>query len=259
MKWHHIEKGQGRPLVLLHGIGMSAEAWTPVFDRLATQRRVIALDIPGFGKTPPLPDWVEPGPEAMLASLAETLAALGLTKPVDMAGNSLGGRIALEAAARGLARSVVGLSPAGLWRQRAPRHVEFLFGAMRQGQQRLPGLAEALLRNPVGRSLLLAGAVSPRAWKMPAEEAVLAARRFAAADHFEHVFDAFSAPFDAAEQVTVPCTIAFGDFDFLLPSVSRDHRRAPAHTHWVRLPACGHVPMWDDPERVSHVILNGTR
>lgn len=55
MIWHHVEKGQGRPLVLLHGIGMSSDAWAAVFDRLAVQRRVIAFDIPGFGRTPGLP------------------------------------------------------------------------------------------------------------------------------------------------------------------------------------------------------------
>ena len=74
MIWHHVEKGQGRPLVLLHGIGMSSDAWAAVFDRLAVQRRVIAFDIPGFGRTPGLPEHIEPNAEAMVASLTKFLS-----------------------------------------------------------------------------------------------------------------------------------------------------------------------------------------
>ncbi|HVL00964.1 MAG TPA: alpha/beta fold hydrolase [Dongiaceae bacterium] len=258
MSWHYVEKGQGRPLVLLHGIGMNSEAWGPVFDRLAVQRRVIALDIPGFGKTPGFPDTVEPGPAAMVDSLGQALKALGIHEPVDLVGNSLGGRIALEAAARGLARTVVGISPAGLWKNQGPHHLEPLFGAMRRAYQLMPGISETLLGTAVGRTLIMAGAVSARGWKMPVEDAVRSARLFAQSHHFEAIFDAFRPAFSLGHQVKVPCTIAFGDFDFVFPLGTRDRSRAPAHTRWARLPACGHVPMWDDPDRVSHLILSAT-
>ena len=259
MSWHYIEKGQGRPLILLHGIGMNAQAWAPVFDRLAIQRRVIALDIPGFGKTPGLPDTVEPGPAAMVDGLRQTLHALGLQEPVDMVGNSLGGRIVLEAAAQGLARSVVGISPAGLWKNRGPDHLEYLFGAMRKAYQMMPRVSETLLRTTIGRTLIMAGAVSARGWKMPVEDAIRSAELFAQSHHFEPIFDAFRPPFTAGTSVKVPCTIAFGDFDMVFPLGTRDRSRAPAQTQWVRLPACGHVPMWDNPDLVSHVILSATQ
>ena len=101
MIWHHIEKGHGRPLILLHGIGMNSDAWVPVLDRLAVQRRVIAFDIPGFGRTPGIADQ-EPNAGAMVESLGQSLHQMGITEPVDVVGNSLGGYIALEAAAQGL-------------------------------------------------------------------------------------------------------------------------------------------------------------
>lgn len=259
MIWHHIEKGHGRPLILLHGIGMNSEAWGPVFERLSIQRRVIAFDIPGFGRTPRLAEHIEPNSGAMVASLGESLRKMGINEPVDMVGNSLGGRIVLDAAAHGLARAVVGISPAGLWRDKGPGHIEHLFAAMRKGYNLMPAMADKLLQTGLGRTLLMSGAVSAQAWKMPAHEAQRAARMFAQSHLFDPIFEAFRPPFLGADSIKGPCTIAFGDLDMVFPLGTRDKTRAPAHTHWVRLPGCGHVPMWDNPDLVSHVILNGTR
>ncbi len=99
--WHRIERGVGRPLVLLHGGGASAMTWLPVLDRLAAHRRVIALDMPGFGETPLPPD-AEFSMAYMMDQFAVELTRLGINEPVDIAGNSMGGLIALEAAKRGL-------------------------------------------------------------------------------------------------------------------------------------------------------------
>src|SRR5207302_6794489 len=115
MTWAHVERGEGRPLVLGHGIGCSWQSWTPVLDRLASKRRVIAFDLPGFGATPPLPDG-DGAPTAMrFAELLPTeVAALGIDD-YDYAGFSMGGWIGLELAKTGAARSVVAINPTGLW------------------------------------------------------------------------------------------------------------------------------------------------
>ena len=257
MIWHHIEKGHGRPLILLHGIGMNSDAWVPVLDRLAVQRRGIAFDIPGFGRAPGIADQ-EPNAGAMVESLGQSLHQMGITEPVDVVGNSLGGYIALEAAAQGLARAVVGISPAGLWRDKGPAHIEPMFNVMRGFYRALPGLADRALATGIGRTLLLSGAVAARGWKMPARDAVQAARAFSQSHHFESVFEAFRPPFQSGDRISVPCTVAFGDLDMVFPVGTRDRNRVPSHTHWVRLPGCGHVPMWDAPDLVAHVILQGT-
>lgn len=256
MIWHHLEEGHGRPLILLHGIGMSSEAWLPLMGRLSLERRVIAFDIPGFGLTPGLEG--HPGPSEMAESLAQSLLEMGLVEPVDIVGNSLGGRIALEAAARGLARSVVCISPAGLWGEKEPNHLELLFAAMRKSYQVMPRVVERVLQNPVARTLIMAGAVSARGWKMPVDDAIRSARLFAQSHHFEPVFEAFRPAFAGSEDIAVPCTIAFGDLDFVFPRFTREKSRAPRQTRWIRLPLCGHVPMWDNPKLVSKVILQGT-
>ena len=51
----HDRRGSGPPLVLIHGIGSQWQMWQPVLDRLAREREVVALDLPGFGDSAELP------------------------------------------------------------------------------------------------------------------------------------------------------------------------------------------------------------
>src|SRR3954470_17608784 len=105
--WHCRETGSGPALILLHGIGMSHTAWSAVTPYLCSTRRVIAFDIAGFGETPPLPEGTLPTIRHLVDALELCLDEIGLTVPADIVGNSLGGTMALEAARRGLARTVV--------------------------------------------------------------------------------------------------------------------------------------------------------
>ena len=116
--------------MLLHGIGSSKRSWLPILDRLARTRRVIAVDLPGFGETPRLAEGL---PTAMrfAEQLPEGVAHLGIEAPFDIAGFSLGGWISLEAAKQGSARSVVALTPAGLW-ARQPRWSHFVLESAHQ-------------------------------------------------------------------------------------------------------------------------------
>jgi pimeloyl-ACP methyl ester carboxylesterase len=86
-----LEAGAGEPLLLIHGVGLRAEAWGPQIDALAAHARVIAVDMPGHGQTAPLP------PDARLpdfvAWVARVVQALG-TGPVSLAGHSMGSLIA---------------------------------------------------------------------------------------------------------------------------------------------------------------------
>ena len=113
--------GRGEPLVLLHGIGHHRQAWDPVVDILATEREVIAVDLPGFGASPALPDGLAYDLSTTNTVLAALFEALDLDRP-HVAGNSLGGLLALELGRGKLVRSVTALSPAGFWTQaeRAP-------------------------------------------------------------------------------------------------------------------------------------------
>jgi pimeloyl-ACP methyl ester carboxylesterase len=111
--------GAGAPLVLLHGLGSSRQAWNPVIPALAARFDVIAVDLPGFGDSNPVAARTEPTPAVLAAAVAGLLDELGVTAP-HLAGNSLGGWVALELAATRPAASLTLLSPAGLWRDGAP-------------------------------------------------------------------------------------------------------------------------------------------
>src|SRR5262249_57311253 len=80
---------------------------------------VLAIDLPGFGDSEPMPPQAEPVPAALAAAVAGLLDDLGITAP-HIAGNSLGGWVALELAHVRPVASLTLLSPAGLWPGRPP-------------------------------------------------------------------------------------------------------------------------------------------
>jgi pimeloyl-ACP methyl ester carboxylesterase len=106
-----FRRGEGRPLVLLHGLGLSWRSWKPVLPLLTGRREVLALDLPGFGEAAPLD---EPPTIAALADAVDAELAGARIERVAIAGNSLGGSVGLELARRGRASSVVVLGPAGM-------------------------------------------------------------------------------------------------------------------------------------------------
>src|SRR3712207_1578455 len=102
--------GSGEPLLLLHPLGLSRRTWTPVLAPLADSFDVLAADLPGHGASSPLPAGSEPTPAALATAVAAALHELGLPT-VHLAGNSVGGWVALELARLGAARSVTLVSP----------------------------------------------------------------------------------------------------------------------------------------------------
>jgi pimeloyl-ACP methyl ester carboxylesterase len=110
--------GEGEPLLLVHGLGLSWGSWKPVLPLLTSEHHVLALDLPGFGSAPPLHDRT-PIVAALTDAVEAELDRADFDR-VHVAGNSLGGWIALELARRNRATSVVALSPSGL---ETPRNV----------------------------------------------------------------------------------------------------------------------------------------
>ena len=245
-------------MILLHGIGMSHAAWTAVTPSLSRARRVIAFDIAGFGRTPPLADGTVPTVANLVDGLEQSIRTMGLDLPVDIAGNSLGGYMALEAASRGLARSVVGISPAGLWRDHPPRHVKPVIASMRFMSRTFPRVVGGAMQFALLRELLLSVPLSSGSRRMPASDARRAIEDLASSRAFEDTFEHSRAPFSGGCHITVPVTVAFGDRDRILPKGSRCRDRLPGHARWIEPRDWGHVPMWVDPAGVAQLIIDGT-
>ena len=149
---HHVRDGRGPALVLLSGIGMDGSAWAPVVDLLTPERDVWRVDMPGFGGSPAIVD----GPcgiEQLADAVAAFLDASGPERP-HVAGNSLGGVVALELARRGLVASATALSPVGFAN---PAEGGFAWLSLRATYAiaaRIHGRAPELLRRPRMRRLL---------------------------------------------------------------------------------------------------------
>jgi pimeloyl-ACP methyl ester carboxylesterase len=257
---HYERSGRGEPLLLLHGIGSGLRIWDPVLPWLTPHHDVIAVDLPGHGQSPLLPD---DGPSPDAAGFARALAGfldeLGIGS-AHLAGNSLGGWTALELAKLGRARSVVCLSPAGLWRGRAPRYDVALFRVTRGLARTLLPVAPVVLATPVGRMLLFAH-LCGRPWKLPPGAALEAVQTFVRTPGFEPTFRAsIRESFSGGRQIPVPVTVAWGGRDrVLLPGLARLRDELPPQTRWLTLPGCGHVPTYDDPGLVARTLLSGAR
>lgn len=251
--------GAGEPLLLLHGIGHHRQAWDPVVPVLAVERDVIAVDLPGFGASPALPDGVPYDLATVAPLLGNFCEALGLDRP-HAAGNSLGGLLALELGREGLVRSVTALSPAGFWTERERRYAFGTLRAMRlaAGSMPLP-LIERLSRTPAGRTVLTS-TIYARPGRRSPGAAVLETVALREATGFRETLAAGREVRFTDDVPELPVTIAWGSRDRLL--LRRQGIRAK-HTvpgaRLVRLPGCGHVPMNDDPALVARVILDTSR
>jgi pimeloyl-ACP methyl ester carboxylesterase len=251
----YTRSGTGAPLVLLHGIGSSRQAWDPVVAALTAHFTVIAVDLPGFGGSPPLPAHVEPSPAALAAAVARLLDQLGVTVP-HLAGNSLGGWVALELAAIRPAASLTLLSPAGLWHGDTPLYGRVSLRATRWLARHSAGLLSRLVDYRLGRALIL-GQTHGRPMRLTAGYARAAIDAMGTCPGFDDVLDAtIRRRYQATAPIGAPVTIAFGSRDrLLLPHQSRHLGQLPPGTHVAALPRCGHLPMADDPAAVTAVII----
>src|SRR5437763_12400437 len=142
-------------MVLIHGFSATGMAWEPVRERLEASFDVLIVNLAGHVGGPQIADGTDVSVEALVDAVERDLDAAGFDT-AHLVGNSLGGWIALELAARGRARSVVALSPAGGWEagSRAERRLRTLFTRNHKLSKALLPQIESLVRRPRARRLL---------------------------------------------------------------------------------------------------------
>jgi pimeloyl-ACP methyl ester carboxylesterase len=250
-------RGDGPPLVLMHGIGHRWQAWEPVIDLLAAERDVIAVDLPGFGASPPLPAGTSPTLDTAIKIMSDFIERLGLERP-HVAGNSLGGLFALEAADRGLARSVTALSPAGFFTPLELRYLSAALRACRLGAGIPAPTLRWLARSPRRRALMV-GMIYGRPDVISVETLLADAAALRGAAGFLPTLRAGRGITFRGALRDVPATLAWGTRDRLLRTGQAVRaQQALPHARFVWLHGCGHVPMADDPKLVAKVLLEGS-
>jgi pimeloyl-ACP methyl ester carboxylesterase len=247
-------EGPGQPLLLLHSLGGTLQQWNPVLERLAAERDVIAVDMPGFGASPQLAGGAEPSARNLAASVLEFVDALGLEGRPGAVGISLGSWVAIECGRQGGAEAVVALCPAGFWREPLPPRRNDAYNAARI----MSPLAPALLRIPALRDRVLATNVrNPE--RVPLADAIALLRGYGGGRAYPGANRLMRAnTVGDLTDLDVPLTIAWAEFDRLVRNRPLPDGVLPEGVRQVVLPGCGHVPTWDDPELVSRVILEGT-
>ena len=257
---HQHRQGTGPPLVLIHGVGHHWQAWRPVIDRLDDAFTVIAVDSPGFGRSAPLPPDVRPTVWAYADAFEKLFHDEGLQRP-DVAGNSMGGAIALELARRDAVASATALSPAGFWTAGELRYTQLSLGVLAGMPRALRPAVLAAARTRAGRAALLAQLVA-RPGGVDAEEAVSTLQDAWAAPAFAGALRAFDDyEFTAGNELDgARVCVAWGDKDRLLPyrrQAPRARAALPRARH-VTLDA-GHLPYTDCPDAVAQVIRDTAR
>ncbi|CAN5572365.1 hypothetical protein BH23ACT6_BH23ACT6_10080 [soil metagenome] len=194
---HFERRGSGSPLLLVHGLGASWRSWAPILGDLARERDVIVVDLPGFGDSPPLSG------EVSIATLTDAVADFiteqGLDG-VDTVGSSMGARMVLELARRGVGGDTVALDPGGFW---SPGELRFFAASLRASLPLVLHLQPAmplLMGNPVGRTALLSQ-FSAAPWRLPKHVALQGMRSFARATS---LYDALNALVDGPLQAGAP-------------------------------------------------------
>ena len=253
--------GAGAPLVLLHGFTDTWRTWELVLPALEARHDVLALTLAGHAGGPPLPDPVTSEAIADAVELAMDEAGFATA---HFAGNSLGGYVALQLAARGRADSVVALAPAGGWAEGDDGFHDTL-AHFRTMQELLAGAmphVATIVSTPEGRQRATAHFTEHPELLSP--DLVAHVMRGAAecpgvVPLIAHA-EVAGWPLDAAA-IRCPVRVVWGTADRLLewPRTAARYRRDwLPHADWVELDGVGHCPQLDVPLEAAQLILGVT-
>lgn len=242
-----LRKGQGDPIVLIHGFGADHNSWRILAAAAALSRPLLAVDLPGHGRSPGGATTIA----AMAADVAATLAEEGVTT-ADLVGHSLGAAVAVtvaEAAALHV-RSLFLLSPAGLG---PDINSAFLTGfcAARTEESLRPWM-ELLVADPTSLvQPFVTVTAETRARPGVAEAQAQIAR---------HVFPDGNQMFSVREALaglTVPIRVVFGAADRIIPA--RHMAGLPGTVAQHLFPDIGHMPQVEARDAVARLFVEHLR
>ena len=254
MSLHFERLGTGRPLLMVHGLGANLRTWDPLLTALRGSRELILVDLPGHGRSAPLAG--RQTVEAYADALASFVQSQGLGT-ADLVGSSVGGRLVLELARRGIGRHCVALDPGGFWRGWETRWFHWTLAVSIRLVRLLRPFHHGLSRYAFTRTVLLAQ-LSARPWLLPPHLVVSELQSLAATPVVDAMLRELArGPLQQGSALTPGrVTIGWGRHDRLL--LPRQAARAQAafpsaRLHWFE--RSGHFPHWDQPAETARVIL----
>ena len=246
-------------VVLIHGYTGIAATWDRVVEHLDPALRAHAVTLRGHQGGRPLQG--PPVIEEFVDGVADELDALGLRR-AHLVGNSLGGWTALELAARGRARSVLALAPAGFWPADDPlaERRRRVFVGDRRDAARFRRLLPLLYRSGRIRRHAMRH-YAAHGERMTPEEALGAARGSLACSAHPAVLETTAPGARAFDRFDCPVRIRLCEHDFLFPPdhVEDQVRRRVLGADVTTLRGVGHIPMIDDPALVAREIEASVR
>jgi pimeloyl-ACP methyl ester carboxylesterase len=247
-------EGSGAPLLLLPGLGSTRAEFAAVVPALARRYDVLALDLPGHGRSPRLPADVRPDVATLTDAVEQELDRWGVDAP-HVLGVSLGGRLGLELARRQRARSEVAIAPTGPLTPPERALQTALLATARLGFGALAPVADAVLRAAVPRTAAL-GLLRARGWRTPPAEAAALVRAFAEAEDFWRLVRAAVVREATVDYWAVDCPvlIAQGTHDVMTLSQAAWLALLVPSARFRLLPFAGHSAVADVPQRVIRLV-----
>jgi pimeloyl-ACP methyl ester carboxylesterase len=253
--------GSGSPMVCLHGFTDTWRTWELVLPALEGEHDVLAPTLAGHAGGPPIEGEVS---DATLADAVERAMDEAGLETAHIVGNSLGGFVSLQLAARGRARSVVALAPAGGWAEGDDSYKETLayFVSMQEMVKNAAPHVDAIVASPEGRRTATEF-VTVNYEHIPPELIAHQIRGVAACPDFTRLVefaDREGWRLDA-ERIECPVRIVWGGADRILqlPSAAVRFRESwLPQADWVELDDVGHCPQLDVPAQAADLILGFT-
>jgi pimeloyl-ACP methyl ester carboxylesterase len=253
--------GSGTPLVCLHGFTDTWRSWELVLSALKRKHDVLAPTLAGHAGGPPIEDEVT---DSALADAAERVMDEAGFETAHIVGNSLGGYLALQLAARGRAETVVALAPAGGWAvgDESYKEVMDFFKTMRAMLESIAPHADAIAATPEGRRRSTQF-ITTNYEHIPADLVAHQITGSASCDAFFPLIDyALGEGWSLdAEKITCPVRVIWGTADQILhwPSAATRFRDEwLPNADWVELEGIGHCPQLDVPLETAGLILGFT-
>jgi len=253
---HRYTQNLNNPaLVLVHGLGSAGNIWKTLVPELIQNFTVYAIDLPGHGDAA-LHENEEMDPRSLAQAIVDYMVSELNVESMHVAGNSLGGWIALEmaAVAPDNVLSVTALAPAGLWHEQPKRKLppSFLARILAKISQhfmktayRIPAL------KAIGYKKIT------HLWRElsfeSCRDSVIAMARSKGYMPMWH--GANGRRFESVVSEKVKLSVVFGDEDLTLPEeIAQEKSVAPKHSRWIVVDNCAHVIMWNYPALTVELI-----